>query len=576
MKRKNKSSGQIKKQVARAVKGANPVSAVESLARLANTLKISGKYQEAIAVYKKLHQLRPEDPAILINAGNVFQLAGNPEQAIQCFCKSLELQPNNVAAHYNLALAYQGVKQLNSALQCYRSVLQYDPGMLAAQLGVAQLLNLLGSHEDAELHYREALLISPGHQQAVVGLGQALMCQGRAEEALLIYESALEKSPGTVYLKTAIADLYERLGETDRAWDLVSDIEESGEISGAALEVYARLCRKFGNCEHAVFLVEMLLQKVQQNAGEKQALHFLAGSLYDRLESYDSAFQHYKSANNLAQHNFDRVRHTKYIDELIAAFSFKKVSALPTSSNRNSRPVFIVGMPRSGTSLTEQILASHPDIFGAGELPRIEELSVELQKSSCEEGHSAGGITSVGQAVLDEFANKYFDHIDSMNVAARRVVDKMPLNFLRVGVIVMLFPEARIIHCRRNALDTCLSIYSQNLPWGHSYATNLGDLGYFYCQYERLMRHWEKVFPGRMLEVSYEELVNNQEKVSRNLIEFCGLDWDEHCMSFQNTQRFVATASYDQVRQPMHNRSIGRWKYYECYLSGLREALDCY
>jgi len=233
-------------------------------------------------------------------------------------------------------------------------------------------------------------------------------------------------------------------------------------------------------------------------------------------------------------------------------------------------------MPRSGTTLTEQILATHSEVYGAGELDYIKKIenSIIGLDSGNEEKYLAK-INGLNKEKLTEHARTYLDKINKLDNKARFVIDKMPNNFIQIGLISLLFPEARIIHCRRNALDNCLSIYFQSFIWSHDYAVDLSDIGFYYNEHERLMSHWKEVVDIPILTVQYEDILKDQEAMSRKLLEFCDLEWDDSVMKFYDSKRDVGTASYDQVRRPIYQSSKERWKNYEKHIDPLRKELGC-
>jgi hypothetical protein len=235
--------------------------------------------------------------------------------------------------------------------------------------------------------------------------------------------------------------------------------------------------------------------------------------------------------------------------------------------------VFIVGMPRSGTTLVEQILASHPAVFGAGELDDIRQISAALPSLLGSANPYPECLAQAGQSSLTKIADRYLVHLRGLSSDARRITDKMPTNFLHLGLIELLFPQARVIHVIRHPLDTCVSCYFEEFTTTNSYAYDLEQMGIYYKQYERIMRHWKDVLKIRMLDVRYEELVDNQENICRQMIEFCDLEWDDRVLRFYETKRDVATPSFDQVRQPLYRKSIGRWKNYERHLGPLMRVL---
>jgi tetratricopeptide (TPR) repeat protein len=297
----------------------------------------------------------------------------------------------------------------------------------------------------------------------------------------------------------------------------------------------------------------------------------MLGKLYDSDKNYEPAFRHYRTANDLDPEKFDIDKNGQVFGTLIKFFSHETQSKRPRASNRSRLPVFIVGMPRSGTTLTEQILASHPLVHGAGELLKMDQIKKSL-----------GALTGtpwpqyadrLDRKTLDKVAQEHLEWLGGLAKGKARVTDKMPHNFLSLGLIDLLFPEARIIHCQRDPMDNCLSIYFQHFNSEHAYANNLEHLGIYYRQYEQVMAHWRKAVRLPILDVRYEQMVAEPEQSARRLVEFCGLEWDDRCLRFYESGRVVATPSYDQVRQPIYRKSVARWKRYEKHLEPLKRSL---
>jgi len=298
-------------------------------------------------------------------------------------------------------------------------------------------------------------------------------------------------------------------------------------------------------------------------------LCYALGKYNDDTRQYDAAFASYERANRLKRQlagAFDRDEFSRSVDAIIAAHPAEAMRGQAGGSG-SRRPLFIVGMPRSGTSLTEQILASHPEVFGAGEL-RFWGLQVQKHLSSM-----PSWMHDV--PLLQDIATQYEAELQRHSAAASRVVDKMPGNFLNLGLIHAAFPQARILHTRRNPIDTCLSIYFQGFNNQHTYANDLDDLAFYYREYHRLMAHWRAVLPPEvLLDVPYEELVEDQEGWSRRIIDFIGLEWDERCLDFHETERKVGTASNWQVRQKIYKTSKERWRNYEKFVGPLLPLLE--
>jgi hypothetical protein len=301
-------------------------------------------------------------------------------------------------------------------------------------------------------------------------------------------------------------------------------------------------------------------------ARREARLRFALGKYFDDVKDFEQAFTHYRRANELIRQQsppYARREVTLYTDLVTQVYDQEWLASARRHVPGSERAVFIVGMWRSGTTLAEQILASHPDVFGAGELPYWRSAAVQYETSSPEQE----GGDDAGLAVL---CADYLAQIGALSAGARRVIDKMSANFLHLGVIHAALPDARIIHMQRDPIDTCLSIYFQSFLQSQSYATDLDDLAHYYTQYQRVMEHWRRTLPeGALLEVPYEGLVADPEAWSRRMLEFVGLPWNPRCLDFHLTDRVVTTLSKWQVRQPIHRASVERWRNYERFIGPL-------
>jgi hypothetical protein len=348
---------------------------------------------------------------------------------------------------------------------------------------------------------------------------------------------------------------------------------EGGGPDPSIVSSLAKIARKIGRAEQAVDLIRSSLASASLHPRQRVDLLFRLGDLRDAAGEWDAAFEAYAEANSLQRSLFryDSVRGIAAVDEVIAGWPSGR--ALPRASVASSRPVFIVGMTRSGTSLVEQVLASHPDVAPGGELQDIAMIAHQWQ------GGLGGDLPvftrpeELTRERLDQAARRYLARLDEVDRRAARVTDKLPINFLNLGLIGLLFPAARVIHCVRDRMDTCLSCYFQNFGGFMPFAYDLAELGAFYRAYERLMAHWETVLEIQRVVAPYEAMVADQEGASRSLVGFVGLGWDERCLRFYESKRVVMTSSNDQVRRPVYASSVGRWRRYEKHLGPLREAL---
>ncbi|HEY1921742.1 MAG TPA: sulfotransferase, partial [Tepidisphaeraceae bacterium] len=298
--------------------------------------------------------------------------------------------------------------------------------------------------------------------------------------------------------------------------------------------------------------------------------------LLDRAGRYDEAFALAERANAIYRGRpYDPAISENWATRVAGYFTRERIGSLPKATVLNEKPVFIVGMPRSGTSLVEQIAASHPAVHGAGELNfmfRVLDGTVGMLGSNTENYPAC--LDRLTTEIADKAAGIYLGPLTALNPDAARITDKMPLNWFHLGLIALLFPGARIIHCRRDSMDTCLSCFLTHFNSGHEYKHNLPHLGHFYRIYERMMAHWRSAIDMPMLEVAYEDVVAGAETQSRRIVEFLGLAWDDRCLTPHKTKRAVATASVQQVRRPIYNTSVRRWRRYEKHLGPLKAALS--
>ncbi|VAX41677.1 hypothetical protein MNBD_PLANCTO03-964, partial [hydrothermal vent metagenome] len=300
-------------------------------------------------------------------------------------------------------------------------------------------------------------------------------------------------------------------------------------------------------------------------------LCFAAARLLDAEDDTNSAFRAYTQGNAISPKLYKPEDKAQFVDQLIELFSAEALASLPRATNSSNRPIFIVGMPRSGTTLVEQILAAHPDVYAAGELQELRRIWKDLVATRG--NGSVAALSSITQVDINAAADRYLKYLDTLDTATPHITDKMPHNFEQLGLINLLFPDARVIHCSRNPLDTCLSCYTIQLSLAHTYSNDLTLLGHAYAQYHRLMAHWRTALDVPMLEVVYEDVVAETETLARRIVEFVGLPWHDDCLRFYEAKRTIVTASVDQVRQPIYTSSVNRWKRYDRYLDPLRQSL---
>jgi tetratricopeptide (TPR) repeat protein len=561
----------------------NPASAKahHSLGHLLHEL---GRWAEAETAYREALRLRPDYEEVWNDLGNLLTTLERLDEAAHCYEEVLARRPDAVS-HCNLGNVRLRQHRLNEAIDHYRQALTLDPERAEFNNNLGNALRQQGELAGAEAALREALRLDPNYAEAYANLGLVLTAKGRTtglekggalalEEGLTSFRRALVLKPDYELAVTGEATILERQGEFEQAYARLAPFLEAGELS--VVLTFASLCRPLRRCHEAIALLQRLLDRdgPHLEVSDRIALHFSLGPLLDAAGEYDRAFDQYHQGNDLARaiRPFDLQAHVQRNKAIMATYSKDFMAQAPRAAQISERPVFIVGMPRSGTTLVEQILASHPAVFGAGELNEMHSIVADLETRASYPYPQC--IESLTPDYCSEIAQRYLAFIDGLAPPqAQRVTDKMPSNYLHLGLITLLFPQARIIHCVRDPLDTCLSCYFQDFDERLPFTYDLTLLGAYYAEYQRLMAHWRSVLDSPWLEVRYEDLVADQEGVSRVLVEHCGLEWDERCLRFYETQRLVSTASYDQVRQPLYSRSVGRWRYYERHLGPLRQAL---
>jgi tetratricopeptide (TPR) repeat protein len=498
-------------------------------------LQQSGKLREAESYYQAVLRDDPDHPEALNLLGSLASRAKNHPVAIELLTRAVDLQPRNILYRNNLGHCLNGARKAREAVPHFRKVIDANPRMVEALMGLANAHRMLGEGEEAEKMLRRALPLAPDNKRLKLLLADVLIDLGRNKDAADIFRAILAADPRNIAAIAGLAAAREAGSEED-------DLERF---------------------EFALSDPDLLPER-------KIALHMALGQIYDQKKQPREAFIHFMKGNELDRADYDLKSFRRHIDSLIELFTPFFFMSKTGFGDPSERPLLVVGMPRSGTTLIEQILSSHPLVEGAGELSEIEKIYESVVDHA---SHLHRNLTNLTDAGCKELAARYRAELDRHSRTALRVVDKMPHNFMQLGFIALLFPRAHIVHCRRDPMDNCVSIFTQRFNKKHSYATDLKMLGLYYREYDRLMNHWRKVLPLKMFDIRYEEMIADQEAISRKLIDFVGLEWDDACLSFHETERTVTTPSRWQVRQPIYTTSVKRWKKYEEFLGPLKESL---
>lgn len=598
----------------------------------ANMLREMHHLKRAEEAARKAIELAPEDTDSLNNLGCILREMGRSEEAVEAFRQATNIRPKTYLAHYNMALALQDLSRheesaiaaryaidfkedygdaycvLSSALAevgefgqahfAAQRAVQLNPDSAESFLNLADVLYLSASFDDGHAALKEALKRDPDNPRAYAKLSNiyerldeaddALWAINKAielapdtpmfiarkaailhianeiEEALEVVDLALEKAPKLMPALITKAEIYVAINKTDEAKAI---LQHAKEIDPDHPLIYFTISniKKFESEDDEDFKAMLDLKDRVEPMGTTytSSLYYALSRAYEHMKKYDQAFEYLDRASSEKRKTLpydDGIQPTLF-ENTKREFSPDVISSLKGKGHDSEKPVFIVGMPRSGTTLTEQIISSHPDVFGAGELPDVLRAKRRVGNVTPETVKEMGELYVQLSSARDKEGN------------AKRITDKMPGNYLNLGLIASMLPNARIIHCCRDPLDTCLSNYKQNFMVGQYWSYNLEEMGKEYLRYLDLMAYWKQQLPDSILDISYEDTVNNLEEQARKLIDHVGLEWDEACLEPHKQKRAVLTASKSQVTQPVYKTSVKKWKRYEEQLQPLIKVL---
>lgn len=444
---------------------------------------------------------------------------------------------------------------------------------IPAELQRGMFLYQQGRLDDASAIYETVLSKDPQCADAWHVLGMIAIVRKDHYRACQLVSKALELNAENPTIHQHIAVIHGRLGNFEKA---AEHYREVIRLAPDYAEAYFNLSRivSFKPGDPFVDAIERRLKESEHSEANQSFLHFAAGKYYDDVDQNQQAFAHYRKANEARDARFDVAATQHEFQSLMATLTSEWLGNHAEHGNSSQLPIFIVGMPRSGTSLIEQILASHPAVIAGGERYDIQEMVKALSQHDAARRPFPQCLTGMDPGVITECANEYLRRLTSLAPSAERVTNKNPTDFRYLGLIAAMFPNARILDVRRDARDSCLSCYFQNFRNGQEYSFDLRHLGLYYQHYEQLMRHWQSVIPSQVLSVNYESLVTEPEPVVREILDFCGLDWNPACVEPHKTSGAVATASRWQVRKPIYQTALNRWKRYEAHLGPLLDSLS--
>lgn len=599
---------------------------------IGNARRELGQLAEAETACRKALELTPKHHHALNNLGNVLRDLGQPKEAETCFRDAIAIKPDFAEAHNNLAVSLLDQGRYQEAVVSAKYATSFKPDYGPAYGNMSVALRELGEFGDAEVAAQKSVTLQPDSADAYMDLADVLYMSDRYDEAEAALNEADKLAPDNARIHIKMASILERINRVEEAMEAIEKAEKlSPEMpavyqskanllfitnhadealkalekvlerqprSVQALSLKSEIYQSLGDMDKAAALARQALEikkapgiyitlsktkkftkddpdlqdmlAFAENAGQislvqRSSLFFALYKAFQDIGDYDKAFEYLKAGNDakratLPYNHEAQAAHYKRLQEIYTPAYLDKLSG---KGYKSDLPVFILGMPRSGTTLTEQIISSHPDVYGAGELTDLSVVEYLFKGKKLED-------------TLEERGKMYVERIRALDPAgkAKRITDKMPGNYFKIGEIVSILPDAKIIHCRRNPVDTCLSCYKQSFARGQYWSYDLKELGEQYRLYEELMAYWRKVLPGRFLEIDYEDTVTDLETQARKLIDYIGLEWNEACLEPHKQKRAVMTASKTQVIRPVYKSSVEAWRRYEKQLQPLVEVLQ--
>ncbi|MDC0239589.1 tetratricopeptide repeat protein, partial [Candidatus Thioglobus sp.] len=545
----------------------------EALNNLGLTLKELGQLDEAIKYYEKSIAIKPDYAEALNNLGSVFMELGQLDDAIKNYKKALVLKPDYANAHNNLGNALKELGQLNAAAKCYEKAIAIKPDYAGAHNNLGVVFMELDQLDEAVKCFEKSLTIKPDYANAHNNLGSVLIGLDQQDEAVKCFEKALAIKPDFAEAHNNFGIIFKEMGQTDEA---VKCFEKALFVNPDYAQAYRHLVtiKKYIASDPQISQMQSILSNGDLSKSDRIHLCFALAKVYENLGKQDELFKFLHEGNRLRK---QELNYSLDMDQITHSVVKKLFNPSPSDVEKSLsyeastiRPIFILGMPRSGTSLVEQIIASHHAVHGAGELHTLNNLINPIVKD-----HSTNDKNSLSEKTFLSIRQQYLDSLYSFNVPENVITDKMPINFRWIGFILLAFPEAKIVHLKRDAMAICWSNYKHYFSAkGLGFSYSMDDLAGYYGLYTDFMAFWHQLYSDKIYDICYEDLTTNQEKETRKLLEYCELDWDENCLEFHTNKRVVKTASKFQVREKMYQGSSEAWKKHKEYLRPLIKALS--
>jgi len=538
-------------------------------------LKRQYQFDAALQACNNALQYEQASAELFCHLGDIQREKNNQQAATQAYQAALKIDAASVAAHCGLGLLFRNDGRFDAAIKQYQKGLNVAPNSAVLKNGLAAVLLARGDVDDALESYRQALSEHPEDCELENNLGCALLEKGAYLEAKIQFESVLDKLPNHYQANINLLNVLSEQGDLEAAQARCRHILNFKPDAAYASHVLANI-KTFSSVDDDVAQMERRLIDSDEGGEQRMFLSFALGKVYEDLKDYDRAMARYAEGNALkrAAVSYDIDREQRFLLEIKNTFTAKFFNQRKSYGTDSVSPIFILGMPRSGTSLAEQILSSHADVVGAGER---KDLDAVIKHAMVDLGQDSWltGVAQLDQSQTAGLAGQYLQRIESRFKFTSRFTDKMPGNFVYIGMIRLLFPNAKIIHCVRDPVDTCLSNYKRYFSGDGLYFTyDQEELGQYYCYYRELMDHWHQLFPDDIYELSYENLVNDQVAETHRLLAYCDLTWDDACLTFYDVSRVVSTHSISQVRKPLYRSSVQLWQRYAGHLQPLLRALQ--
>ena len=573
---------------------------------LANALIAQGKGDEAIESYKRVIELTPDNPVAHRDLSMALKSLGRRDEAEQALNVSFELDPER--KDLVIAAEHQRAGEFGKAETICRNILRKDPtnvnatrmlGLIAGELGkhrlaarmlrntvklapdffgaqidLARALLEIEALEECETVLQRAIKMRPKLPQPRSMLGNVYNKMGRFEDGVEAFKSALQQQPNHAGSMAGLGHSLKTIGRQEESVDIYRDCIKNFPTFGEAYWALANL-KTFRFSDDEIAALEKHVDDEKLPDETRVNLNYSLGKAYEDRGDYDLAFQRYDQGSQLRRphESYDPVHTETVHDQIIETISAEFIEKNLGNGNPDDAPIFIVGLPRSGSTLVEQILASHSQVDGTHELPDLPRVIHTINRQRPQGDNYPQALRHYGKD-LAKLGDQYIESTARFRKGSPFFTDKMPNNFASIGLIALILPNAKIVNARRHPLDSCMGSFKQLFYKGQSFTYDLVELGEYYLEYQRLMDHWHNILPGKVLDVHYEDMVADQESQTRRLLEYCGLPWEDGCLKFYETDRAVITASSEQVRQPIYSKSVNSWRRFEPHLGPLIEVLQ--